>query len=171
MSALLEQQLKHGFDWSRKELYKKGLTKWIKESRFDYFVTFTFRDTGIKKTSACSALRLFNIRVNRSLFGNRAKQQLFMIPFIEKNAFEGLHFHIFMKIPTDFQVDTIKDQMKRNWCLLKESGKATFSARDENDNHKWFSPIYDVEGLSKYVTKQSNNLEIDNLVADLISKH
>jgi len=169
MTALLEQQLQHDFEWSRKELYKKALGNWIEELSCDYFVTFTFRNPEISKESAEKALKLFIMRINRSLFGNRPKRKLIMIPFIEKNYFQGYHFHIFMKIPEGFYDNTIKVEMKKQWCLLAESGKSTFEANLDG-NHKWFTPINDSEGLSKYVLKQSNNCKIDNLVSDLISK-
>ena len=78
----------------------------------DYFVTFTFRNPEISKESAEKALKLFIMRINRSLFGNRSKRKLIMFSFIEKNAFQGYHFHTFVKIPEDFYDNTIKGTLR-----------------------------------------------------------
>jgi hypothetical protein len=170
MSALLEKQLEDEYYWSTKQVYLRCLIKWVDEQRFTHFITFTFNNEEIKQENAEKALKLFNMRLNRSLYGNRPKKRIIMFPFIEENYLYGWHFHIFVKIPCEFDVATIKKQMKLNWCFIRESGKATFEKRDENNNHKWFVPIYDGRRVTEYVLKQSTNLTMKNLVSDLISK-
>jgi hypothetical protein len=170
MTALLLQELEREYYYSQKQMYLRSLTEWIESHEFDYFVTFTFSNEEITESSAEKALKMFNSKFNRSIYGNRPKKQVLMFPFKEKNCLNGWHFHIFVKIPSEFEPATIKNRMKFNWCSLRESGKSAFHITDERGNHEWFTPIYDVKGVTKYVLKQSSNLKIDNLVPDLISK-
>jgi hypothetical protein len=173
MSELLEQKLLKDFENSFNQRYKREMVRWVEEGEFDYFVTLTFKDNEITEYMACRALKLFNIWVNRGAFTNQGVKKgrrVLMMPFIEENAWHGYHFHIFVKIPDDITDNHIKRIMQYSWCRLDEAGEIPFSDKDKSNNHKWFIPIYHAGRLSKYVLKQSTNLKIDNLVADLICK-
>jgi hypothetical protein len=173
MSGLLEKQLEREYYYSTQQVYKRCISDWIESHDFDYFVTLTFANSEISKENAERALNTHFIWVNKASFTNSERKKgkrVLMMPFIEKNALDGYHFHIFLKVPSGTHYCKIKQVVRDCWCRLKESGKAPFDARDENNNHKWFMPIYNPRGLTKYVLKQSSNLLMDNLVADLISK-
>jgi hypothetical protein len=173
MSALLEKQLIEEYQKSRLFIYCKTMAEWIEEWKFDYFVTLTFANSEISRWNAERALKTYFIWVNRAIFTNpdhKKGNRVTMMPFIEKNAWDGYHFHILLKVPEGIYDSKIKQVMRDCWCKLKESGKVPLYARDENNNHKWFVPIYNPRGLSKYVLKQSSNILVDNLVSDLISK-
>jgi hypothetical protein len=168
MCTLLEKELEHEFQWSQNERYKNKLGEWMNDQEFDYFVTLTFKNEEITRLAAENTLRIFCMKLNRKLFGNHSKERMVMAPFIEKNSYQGWHFHIFIKLPTEEEMETIREHMKRIWCSLKESGSSTFYEMNDDGSFKWFTPIYDSKSLSKYVLKQSNNSENSNLVSDQV---
>ena len=131
-------------------------------------VTLTFKNEDISEIKARSALKLFIIRLNKRLFGNRPKSKVSLLPFQEKNYVKGIHFHIMVKIPVGFCPIEIQIAIKDSWISLKEHGYASFKATNEYGEHMWFLPIYDNQRLTKYVTKQAKNSSFDNLVVEHI---
>lgn len=124
----------------------------IKQAKPDYFVTLTFA-YDVSKAIAVSALKACMWHVNKQVYGRGVKHkvnQLTVFPFIETSAIDGLHFHLLVKQPHNQQNVNLRKIFRQKWQAIDVHGFATFK-QDE-----WFKEIDNLDGIAKYVTKQTH---------------
>jgi hypothetical protein len=73
----------------------------IKNADPDYFVTLTLT-YNVNEYDAVKALKACIRHVNKKIYGRATddkNNRLLILPFIERNAIDGLHFHLLVKQP------------------------------------------------------------------------
>jgi len=124
----------------------------IKCAKPDYFVTLTLA-YNVNEHDAVQALSKCLWHVSKKIYGRSADDKdnrLQVLPFIETTANEELHFHLLVKQPRNRRkkVD-LKKIFKQKWKRIDTHGYATFN------NDEWFKKIHDIDGIAKYITKQT----------------
>lgn len=123
----------------------------IKRVDPDYFITLTFA-YDISNERAVDALKTCMWHVNKKVFGRSIKNEsnrLKVLPFIETNAIDGVHLHLLVKEPNNVKDINLQKIFKEKWQAIVVHGFAAFK-QDE-----WFKKIEDLDGVAKYVTKQT----------------
>ena len=169
MSALLLTNLEHERDTSQKSKYVNELKHWVSTISPDHLITLTFRNNSTGEKYAIDSLNHWLKMVNRSIYGRRSKKRMVVLPFIERNSNNGVHFHLMIRKPISERQVNVKDILKEKWLRLKGTGYATFNAKSENGTEEWFKPITDQNVLVDYLSKQTDNQKQDSLLVELIN--
>ena len=124
----------------------------IKRAKPDYFITLTLA-YNVNKHDAEKALEKCIWHVNKKIYKRATddkKNRLVILPFIETTASNELHFHLLVKQPCSRhkKVD-LKDIFKQKWKRINMHGHATL------DNDEWFKKVDNIDGIAKYITKQT----------------
>ncbi|MDC0888742.1 hypothetical protein OAS07_05985 [Candidatus Thioglobus sp.] len=123
----------------------------IKRADPDYFVTLTLA-YNVNECDAIKALKTCIWHVNKQVYGRSVKDKanrLTMLPFIETSASNELHFHLLVKQPHTHQGVNLRKIFRQKWQALDVHGYATF------DNDEWFKKVNNIDGIAKYITKQT----------------
>ena len=124
----------------------------IKCMKPDYFVTLTF-SYNINKYDAVKALSNYLWNVSKYIYGrsvNNEENRLKVIPFIETTVGGEPHFHLLVRRPRNIKRKVnLKEIFKKKWMQIDTHGYATLN------NEEWFRKIYDINGIAKYITKQT----------------
>jgi hypothetical protein len=124
----------------------------IKRADPDYFVTLTLA-YNVNECDAIKALKTCIWHVNKQVYGRSVKDKanrLTVLPFIETTSSDELHFHLLVNQPRNRRkkVD-LKEIFKQKWEHIDIHGYATF------DNDEWFKKVNNIDGIAKYITKQT----------------
>jgi hypothetical protein len=148
----LEQAyLNHTKDLSyeQEKLYK-GHLEIIRKANPDYFVTLTFANNNTSEQYALNTMGEFIKRVEQRIYPKGAPPKiLIVLVFLERNQSNGIHFHLLIKEPVTTCNHNLKDVLQSKWLSLDHSGYANFN------NKSWFQKIYELDGIAKYITKQT----------------
>ena len=150
LKQLRSQYLINDVDFDA-ELTKLEYIEIIKHVDPDYFLTLTFA-YNVSKEKAIDALRTCMWHVNKKVFGRGIKHKnnrLKVLPFIEKNMINGVHLHLLVKQPDSKQDIDLQKVFRKKWQAIVVHGFAAFK-QDE-----WFKKIEDLDGVAKYITKQT----------------
>ena len=124
----------------------------IKRAKPDYFVTLTLA-YNVNEHDAVKALNKCIWHVSKQIYGRSTddkNNRLKVLPFIETTASNELHFHLLVNQPRNRRkkVD-LKEIIKHKWKHIDIHGYATF------DNDEWFKKVNNIDGIAKYITKQT----------------
>jgi len=132
------------------EKIKEGYLEIIKEASPDYFVTLTFANNATSEHYALNTMDEYIKEIGQRVYGYKAPPKiLIVLVFLERNHSNGIHFHLLIKEPVTKRKYNLKDILKRRWIKLDHSGYANFN------NKLWFQKIYELDGIAKYITKQT----------------
>ena len=132
------------------EKIKEGYLEIIKEANPDYFVTLTFANNTTSEQYALNTMAEYIKDVERKIYPNGAPPKILtVLVFLERNQSNGIHFHLLVKEPVTKCIYNLKDVFKYRWLNLDHSGYANFN------NKLWFQEIYELDGIAKYITKQT----------------
>jgi hypothetical protein len=134
----------------KQEEIKEGYSEIINKANPDYFVTLTFRNNDTSEQYALKTMDEFIKEVGRKIYGGSAPLNILtVLVFLERNQSDGIHFHLLVKEPITKRNYNLKDVLKYRWLNMKHSGYANLN------NKFWFQKIYELDGLAKYITKQT----------------
>ena len=132
------------------EKLKAGYLEMINKADPDYFVTLTFADNTVSEDYALRTMHEYRKQVNRKMFASCAPDnKLVLLTFLERNANDGIHFHLLVKDPDANRGCDLKDMMKLHWKKMRFHGYATFKEGE------WFKKIHNLDGIAKYIVKQT----------------
>ncbi len=124
----------------------------IKRAKPDYFVTLTLA-YNVNEHDAVNALNKCIWHVSKQIYGRSTddkNNRLKVLPFIETTASNELHFHLLVKQPRNrCKKVNLKEIIKQKWRRIDIHGYATF------DNDEWFKKVDNIDGIAKYITKQT----------------
>lgn len=169
MISQIEKLLDDELQSSRKSRYLNGLKSWVDKIEPDLLVTLTFKNSSTTENFATNTLKCWLKIVSQSIYGRYSKNKIVVIPFIERNSSNGIHFHLLIKEPVTQRKVNIKEIFKAKWLKLDGAGYASFKAKSSDGNEQWFKPITDQNTLVEYLSKQTNNQQIDTLLVELIN--
>ncbi len=165
----IEKFLDKELQTSRKSLYVKELKNWVGIIAPDFLVTLTFKNSSTTECYAVNTLKCWLRIVSQSIYGRRSKNKIVVIPFIERNSSNGIHFHLLIKKPVTQRNVNIKEILKSKWLKLNGAGYASFNAKPIDGIEQWFKPITDQSTLIDYLSKQATNQKLDTLLVELIN--
>jgi len=134
------------------EKLKSGYLELINKVEPDYFATVTFAENTVSEDYALKTMREYKKQVNRKIFGGYAPaDKLILLTFLERNFNNGIHFHILVKEPDTHRDYDLKHTMELHWRKMRFHGHSSFK-------EEWFKKIYNLEGIAKYIVKQTNGV-------------
>jgi len=100
---------------------------------------------------------LINV-VQRKIYGRHSKQKIRYLAVSEKNGNGQSHFHCLLDIP---EVDEHAYMLEflQTWTTLDFGSSIGLSNDISLARETWMKPVYEVEGVVKYLFKNQNNAE------------
>jgi len=124
----------------------------IKRAKPDYFVTLTLAHN-VNEHDAVKALNKCIWHVSKKIYGrsvDNKDNKLKVLPFIETTICNELHFHLLVEQPRNRRKKVnLKEIIKQKWKHIDIHGHATLN------NDEWFKKVDNIDGIAKYITKQT----------------
>ena len=147
----------------QKTKIRQELIKWITGYKWKYFVTLTF-DKDLSEIKADKELRVFNKRLNNSLYGRRSKKKVQIAHFKEFTKDGRPHFHLLIGNTYSKKECALKTLIPSHWNKSFYTSDF-FMAK----NDKWFRLVDSmtqdelVDYCTKTVIENTDCLEIELL--------
>jgi len=109
-------------------LSKEEMIKWLSAQDYSkmYAITFTMKQRAgaeeLNELEAAKNMRLFLNSLNQKVYGNafrRYGKRLYVIPFLEKSAWQRFHYHISLEKPDRYDEDDFKALIYDCWLKTK----------------------------------------------------
>lgn len=135
--------------------YRMGLAEYLKWDDWRYLVTLTFR-TPVTEQAADAMLDSFLKRLRNRVYGKKSKKKLNVVPFLEKNDYDGLHVHLLVE-------DASKRSQREEARLLHKTVQYVWETTEGPvgrinvscpDGASWFKDIDNTDGAVNYCLKQ-----------------
>ena len=100
---------------------------------------------------------LINV-IQRKIYGRHSKQKIRYLAVAEKNGNGQSHFHALLDIPLEDEHAYMLEFLQ-TWTTLDFGSSIGLSNDISLARETWMKPVYEVEGVVKYLFKNQNNAE------------